>query len=249
MLATIKINSTFKNYFEKLEYNVDINSYSDIEFYLRGVHPKFNNYIRYLQSGMSGEGFAYVNEDLKLIERQDYELRKIKDGEVIHLVPVVCGAGGKKGMIFAAIAIVTMPWWGPALSGMLTTAAIPGNLAAPIASQGFLASIPSFFKGILGNLALSAIGMLLTSKPKGKPVQVTKDSGTRTENNMFSSLTNTTESGTPIALNYGQMRVAGLFLSGYILSTVHDKGSPPSVESQFNSDTTPIAGSIGGDKE
>ena len=66
MLATIKINSTFKDYFNELEYEVDINSYSDIEFYLRGVHPKFNNYIRHLQSGMGGEGFAYVNGDLKL---------------------------------------------------------------------------------------------------------------------------------------------------------------------------------------
>ena len=255
MLATIKINSTFKDYFNELEYEVDINSYSDIEFYLRGVHPKFNNYIRHLQSGMTGEGFAYVNGDLKLIERQEYALKRIKEGEVIHLVPVVCGSGGKKGFIFAAIAIVAIAFMIPvapmlaSAPGMGIAGVMPGTSTLGGSLLSSFAGLPSFVKGIMGNLALSAIGALFTSKPKGKPVQVTKDSGTRTENNMFSSLTNTTESGTPIALNYGQMRVAGQFLSGYILSTVHDKGSPPSVESQFNSDTTPIAGSIGGDKE
>ena len=259
MLATLKINSTFKDYFNELEYEVDINSYSDIEFYLRGVHPKFNNYIRHLQSGMGEEGFAYINGDLKLIERQDYPLKKIKEGEVIHLVPVVCGSGGKKGFIFAAVALVAIGFATGGLS-FAGTAGLPGNVIAGAAESsafyggavggggGFLAGVPSFVKGIMGNLALSAIGALFTSKPKGKPVQATKDSGTRTENNMFGSLTNTTQSGTPVSLNYGQMRIAGQFLSGYILSTVHDKGSPPTVESQFNTDSTPIAGSIGGDK-
>ena len=63
----------------------------------------------------------------------------------------------------------------------------------------------------------------------------------RTENNMFGSLQNTTTSGIPIPLNYGVMRVAGQFLSGYVLSTEHGQDNSPSVESIFVADSTPLA--------
>ena len=101
--------------------------------------------------------------------------------------------------------------------------------------------MPGMVKGMLGNLALSAIGALFTSKPKQRQMEVTKDSGTRTENNMFGSLQNTTTSGTPVSLSYGVMRIAGQFLSGYVLSTEHGQDNSPSVESIFVADSTPLA--------
>ena len=238
MLATIKISPTFKDYFNELEYQVDIDSYYDVEFYLRSVHPKFGNYIKQIVSGISQEGFAYLDNDLKIVETQSFPLKKIKEKETIYIVPVVCGGGGKKGFIFAAIAIIAISFMipipiGPPQLGYMST------LGAE-AMAGF-AGMPSFIKGMLGNLALSAIGALLTSKPKAKQMEVTKDSGTRTENNMFGALTNSTTSGTPINLNYGQMRVAGQFLSGYILSTEHGQDSAPSVQSIFTADATPLS--------
>ena len=66
-------------------------------------------------------------------------------------------------------------------------------------------------------------------------------SGTRTENNMFGSLKNTTTAGTPILLNYGLFRVGGQFLSGYVLSQQHAQDSAPSVQSIFNANQTPLA--------
>ena len=66
-------------------------------------------------------------------------------------------------------------------------------------------------------------------------------SGTRTENNIFGSLQNTTEPGTAIALNYGLMRVGGQFLSGYILSQQHAQNDAPSIAQIFNSNESPLA--------
>ena len=248
MLATIKISPTFKDYFNELEYQVDINSYYDIEFYLRSVHPKFGNYIKQINSGISQEGFAYLDKNLKVVDPQSFPLKKIKEKETIYIAPIVCGGGGKKGFIFAAI-ILTAPWWGPALMGGLgigAQAAVPAihaweGVAMQSTMSCLFAGIPSFVKGMLGNLALSAIGALLTSKPKAKQLEVTKDSGTRTENNMFGSLTNSTTSGTPIMISYGQMRIAGQFLSGYILSTEHGQDSAPSVQAIFTADATPLS--------
>ena len=138
---------------------------------------------------------------------------------------------------------MTNPMWGvpAAEAAAVTTASTVGIPQAMQAGGGFLAGIPSFVKGMLGNLALSFIGALLTSKPKQKQMEVTKDSGTRTENNMFGSLTNTTTSGTPVQLSYGTMRVAGQFLSGYIVSQQHGQNDAPSVQSLFVAGATPLS--------
>ena len=92
-----------------------------------------------------------------------------------------------------------------------------------------LAGMPSFAKNILGNLALSVVSSLFTKKPK--PMET--DNSTR-ENGMFGSLTNTSESGTPIPLVYGHFRVAGQFLSGYIESEQHGKNDVVDVGEQFS---------------
>ena len=257
MLATIKISPTFKDYFNELEYKVAVESYYDIEFYLRSMHKRFGDYITQIKSGQSQEGFAYLDENLEVVNPQTFPLKKIKDGDTIYIAPVVCGAGGKKGFIFAAVAIAAVVAAGPLGFGLYGAGAgAPATFgtglmygpAAGGASTGLFGSLgaafsglPSFVQGILGNLALSAIGMLFTSKPKQRQQEVTKDSGTRTENNMFGSLQNTTTSGTPIPLNYGVMRVAGQFLSGYVLSTEHGQDNSPSVESIFVADSTPLA--------
>ena len=58
------------------------------------------------------------------------------------------------------------------------------------------------------------------------------DSSTR-GSDMFGSLQNTTESGTPIALVYGESRVAGQFVSGYLNTTSHGKSDVIRVGDQF----------------
>ena len=254
MVVTIKISSTFKNYFEELEHQVDINSYYDIENYLRGVHPKFSNYIKQIQSGQSQESFAYLDKNLNVVEPQSYPMKKLKDDDIIYIAPVISGGGGKKGMIFAAVAFVAIGFASGGFSSLFRPALTPTSIgmgagqaathaavSGALGSGGLLAGIPSFVRGMLGNLALSFIGALLTSKPKQKQMEVTKDSGTRTENNMFGSLTNTTTSGTPVQLNYGTMRVAGQFLSGYIVSQQHGQNDAPSVQSLFVAGATPLS--------
>ena len=50
---------------------------------------------------------------------------------------------------------------------------------------------------------------------------------------MFGNLTNTMESGTPIPLQYGLIRVAGQMLSGYIDSDQHGKNDIVNVKDKF----------------
>ena len=251
MAATLKINSTFNNYFDQPEYQVDVNSYYDLAFYLKGVHPRFNKYMTQIQIGEAQEGFGYVDSDLNVVETQNFGMKKIRDGDVIHLVPIIIGGGGKKGFLFAAVAIVALsfmiPVAVPVVFGPATGTVVQSSVGAQLfaGASSIFGGLPSFVQGIIGNLALSFIGSLFTSKPKGKQIQVTKDSNTRSENNMFGSLINTTTSGTPVSVNYGQMRIAGQFLSGYILSQQHDQDNAPTIESIFNPAASPLASDAG----
>ena len=257
MYATIKISPTFKDYFDELEYQVTVSSYYDIEFYLQSIHTRFANYMRQIKLGLSQESFAYLDKDLKVVEPQSFPMKKIENGDTIYIAPVVCGGGGKKGFLFAAVAVALVVATGPAgmgywgvggfdAAGMISYGGQYGPMGSIFGGGagvggGLFSGMPSFVKGMLGNLALSAIGALFTSKPKQQQMEVTKDSGTRSENNMFGSLTNSTTSGTPIGITYGEMRVAGQFLSGYILSTEHGQNDAPSIESIFVADATPLA--------
>ena len=112
-------------------------------------------------------------------------------------------------------------------------------------AAGIFGGLPSFIQSIIGNLALSLITSLFTSKPPGRDQQVTQDSGTRTENNMFGSLVNSTTSGTPVSINYGLFRLGGQFLSGYVLSAQHDRDNAPTIESYFAPASSPLATDVG----
>ena len=94
MLITLKPHSTFAKFFDEKEYKIEITSFVDIEFYLNSVHPRFSKYISQIKQGFSVESFCYVTQDLRVIKRDELNLKKPKEGMTIHVAPVVCGSGG-----------------------------------------------------------------------------------------------------------------------------------------------------------
>jgi predicted phage tail protein len=254
MLITLKPHSTFSEFFTEKEYKVEVNNYYDIEFYLQGTHPRFKHYISKIKQGISNESFTYVTEDFKVIKRDEYTLKKIKEDSVIYIAPVVTGGGGRRGQLIAAIGLAVVGSYaagggalfgGPGFSFETLVANFGAGAATGGAGGSFLgnlgARLPGMLLSIAGNLALSVIQSLFISRPKGKDIEVAKDSGSRAENNIFGSLQNTTQPGTSVALNYGNMRVGGQFLSGYILSQQHAQNDTPSIASIFNSNESPLS--------
>ena len=251
MLINLKIHSAFQKYFDQEVYKVDAFNAESINEYLRAVHPKFSNYISKIESGDCQESYSLVDSKFRVIENDAFGIKKFKEGDTVHLAPLVVGGGGKRGTMLLLMAFAVFA--GSAIAGALSGGAAAGsaaslgmggatgNLAASGAlgggaSGGFFAGLgkafgamPSFMRSIVGNLALSAISSLFSKKPN--PQQV--ETSTRV-NGMFGSLTNTATSGTPVALHYGQVRVAGQFLSGYINSEVHGKNDVINVGDQFS---------------
>ena len=249
MLATLKIHSSFNQFFDKSEYTADFSTYNDVLFYLQSMHSKFNNYMRSVHDLQTEESFAFLDQNLNMITTDQYHVKTVKEGDIIYLAPVLVGGGGKRGGLLLLIGIgIATGGFGLMAGGgsaALGTTGIMGNpvtgavgaMGAPsigsaAAGGGILsslASMPSFARSILGNMAMNLITSLFTKKPK----KMETDTSTR-QNGMFGNLTNTMESGVPIPLQYGLIRVAGQMLSGYIDSDEHGKSDVVKVEDKFS---------------
>ena len=241
MLATLKIHSSYHKFFDKIEYTADFNNYHDILFYLQSMHSRFNSYIRQLTNN-TDESFAFLDKDLNVIPIDSYHIKHIKEGDTIYLAPLIVGGGGKRGGFLLLIAAAfAAPYIAAALSASTATVAAGAVEGGAVlganagAGGGFFGGIssafskmPSLARSFLGNMALSVVTSLFAKKPK----KMETDTNTR-QNGMFGNLTNTLESGTPIPLQYGLVRVAGQMLSGYIDSDEHGKNDIVKVEDKF----------------
>jgi predicted phage tail protein len=220
LLVTIKPHSAFKSFFSEKEYIADLKTYNDILFYLNGMHKRFINYLRKQKAQGIEESFVFLDKNLKLINPDELRLKHARDGDVIHIVPAVIGGGGKRGGILAALALaffVFVPMAAAAAGAGAAAPAMAGVGAGAGAGAGagiFAGKLGGFLQNLIVNLGLALLSSLFATKPS--------EENTR-QNDMFGSLTNSTNSGTPVALNYGLVRVGGQMISGYVLSVGHSK--------------------------
>ena len=231
LLATLKIHSAYHKFFDKTEYVADFNNYHDILFYLQSMHGKFNTYIKQL-TGDVDESFAFLDSKLNMVSIDSYHMKHIKEGDTVYLAPLIVGGGGKRGSFLLLIAAA---FAAPAIIGALSAGTSATMTAVGQGTTSFFggvntafAKLPALARSFIGNLAISLVTSLFVKKPK----KMETDQSTR-QNGMFGNLTNTMESGTPIPLQYGLVRVAGQMLSGYIDSDQHGKTDVVKVEEKF----------------
>jgi predicted phage tail protein len=239
-LATIKIHSTLRKHTADIKsLQVSINTYDEVIAYLSNSFKEFATYSNKIKEGKIDEGIVLVDKNFKVLHPTEFSLKKVKNDEVIYVVPLITGGGGKRGFLLLLAVAVVAPY-AIGLAGAGAGAGFGATYSAGLSSIGTAfsgmtgalsgSSIgASFARSIIGNLALSVLSSIFTKKPK-MAEQV--DSSTR-GSDMFGSLQNTTESGTPIALVYGESRVAGQFVSGYLNTTSHGKSDVIRVGDQF----------------
>jgi predicted phage tail protein len=254
LLATLKVHSAFYNHFDQLEYQVDAKTYADFVPYLSAMHPRFRNYMLQIETQEAEESFCLLDQDLNIIDDEALFIKRIKEGDVVHLVPAITGGGGKRMGMFLMLAmgafligftggfgagIQGLLGGGPAnlaITGGLGPGGAGGGVAAQLAGSsasaggaGIAGGLNSMAMRMVGNIAMSVLSRLFAPKPKATE----RDTSTR-DNNMFGSLANSTTSGTPIPLVYGHMRVGGQMLSGYLDAEIHGKSDIISVGDKFD---------------
>jgi predicted phage tail protein len=205
-----------------LELKADLDAYGDIWRYISAMHPDFIHYIREQKQNGLQEGFVFLDKKLREITPEELLIRHCKENDIIHIVPAIVGEGGKRGIfILAALAAAFILI--PPIAGALSSA-VSGTAAAATTAgtTGFFGSIGAaikaspFLSNLVTNVGLALLSSLFSSRPRqGEEAR---------QNDLFGSLTNTTSSGVPIGLHYGQVRAAGQFISGFILTIPHSKG-------------------------
>ena len=245
-MLTIKPVGSMKSFFAEDEYTIDVKNCIDVVLYIQSMHPKLGLFMKQAQVLATFEDFCFLDKKGNIIDPQLFPYHKFKEDDLIYIAPVIVGAGGKTGTIVMIAVLVAVAIAAPQLMpGLINIggAALPGAMTggAVAFAGGVTFSVGAIISNIAISLALSMVMSLFTSTPKARTREITKDSGTRTQNDAFGSLQNNTQAGTPVALNYGLMRCSGQFLSGYILSQQHAKNDAPSLASIFNANQSPLS--------
>ena len=224
MILTIKPHSTLSNLFTSKILEVDAYSYSDVLFYINSMQPKFFDYAKQQQLNGIDEGYVFLDKNLKEITPDALFIKRVKENDIMHIVPAVTGGGGKRGALLAIMAAAAIFTLGASLAvGAAAATASTGAATIGVGgiSAGTMATIAGTMQNIAINIGLAALSAMFAKEPP-------KQESTR-ENGFFGGLANTTNSGTPIALHYGMVRAAGQLISGYIETVNHGKNAIISV--------------------
>ena len=224
MLVTIKPHSSFSKFFSEKEYIADFKNYNDIFFYLNGMHKRFITYLYQQKAQGIEESFVFLDKNLRIILPDELQIKHAREGDIIHIVPAVVGGGGKRGGILKILALAAFVFIAlPAIAAASSAGAAAGmtgvsvgsvTSAAGVTSTAISPALGKMLTSLVTNLSLSILSSMFASNPKEEQTR---------QSDMFGSLTNSTSSGTPIALNYGLVRVAGQMINGYVLSLGHAK--------------------------
>ena len=253
-MLTIKPVGSMKSFFDDDEYTIDVKSCIDVILYIQAMHPRLGLFMRQAQCLATIEDFCFLTEDGETIEPQYFPYHKFKEDDVLYIAPLIAGAGGRTGMIVAIVALVaiSVATGGASSAALFATAEVgvagTGTAIAAGAAGASTFSTATALSFISNaalrfaiSLSLQLVQSFFISTPKARTREVTKDSGTRSQNDAFGSLVNNTTAGTPIALNYGHMRVGGQFLSGYTLSQQHAQNDAPTIAQIFNANQSPLS--------
>ena len=245
-MLTIKPVGSMKSFFAEDEYTIDVIYCADVVLYIQSMHPKLGLFMKQAQVLATFEDFCFLDKKGNIIDPHLFPYHKFKEDDLIYIAPVIVGAGGKTGTIVIIAVLIAVAIAAPYLAPELITiggAALPGAMTGGTlaVTGGVTFSVGAVISNIAISLALNMVMSLFTATPKAKTREITKDSGTRSQNDAFGSLQNNTQAGTPVALNYGLMRCSGQFLSGYILSQQHAKNDAPSIASIFNANQSPLS--------
>lgn len=225
-MITVKIHSSLQGYFKgNKELKVACSDFYNLVSFLVNSFPEFNRLIKRIKSDTLDTDFFLLDSNKKRITLQEIEITSLKD-DFYYLVPSLMGKGGK-GSLFAFIGL------GIGLIALAIIAAPAAGLTATAFSIGSLKvsylSIVLFGAG----LVLNGVMGLIQKPPKSDSPQY-EGGDSKIENSSFSSLQNTTGVGIPVPINYGNIRVAGQLISGYLLTKNHGKGDIIKVSESFN---------------
>ncbi len=234
-MITLVIHQNATKYFkDRKEVKVEVKDYHSLMSFLVNSFPKFAEFVKQNKNKLTTD-FFILNKNKKRVSLADVEANKKLNDEVYYLVPSIVGGGGKGGgiaMVVIGIALIAVAFaFAPAIVGALGPTMGMKATAFTVAGMSVSFSQIAMFGA---SIALQGIMAITQSAPKSNSNNRTfTDDGSRTENNLFTGLTSTINSGVPVGMRYGMTRIGGHLVSGYIKSFNHGKNDQIQVSEQF----------------
>ena len=209
-------HSSLQPYFtgNSTEFIADLDTYSDIISYLYNIHPDLGNLIKKVSNDNEISHITILDKEYKPISDKSLRVKKCKEGDVVYLVPTFMGAKGKAGKIFAFVAILAV------------------TVATAGATTPFLAAVHQIGRTILINVGLALLARIFNDDDDGDDTTDPK----KGKSSILSGLRITTSPGTPIPLHFGEVRVAGHLISGYVDPILHGQNDVVRVGTYFDLD-------------
>lgn len=130
--------------------------------------------------------------------------------KVFSITPVVAGAGGSAGRIFAGIGLIALSFILPG-AGLFGTTGLMGA-AATTGTMGVLTTLGTAISGIGASMVLGGVAQMLSPTPTFSGLERGKEAA-RLESFSFSGVVNTTQQGMPVPVCYGRAFVGSAVIS------------------------------------
>ncbi len=235
MLVTIHFHKILQKYTGVKKHTLNVTSYLDLLQSCDNLFPKLHNMFCSIMQHKQVEELTVVVDGRILTNNELYFRPHYKDK--IILCPLLFGGGGDSTalliVLIVILVVVVVITGGAALAATPALVAPAGVGAVSVGlAAGATAATFSAIALTAGVLALTLIAALLTPVPKPLSTK-SPDKAARTQNQLFEGLQNTIGQGTPISLNYGLIRVAGQFISGFIDTVEHGRDDSIDVQDTY----------------
>ena len=146
--------------------------------------------------------------DLQLADQPEQLHYPMAQDDVVKVIPVVSGAGGRGlGSILAGAALIGLSLALP--GGGMFGGTVFGALGGPTANAAFLTTVGTVTSQVGAALVLGGIATMITPVPKQPDFGEADPSG----GFAFSGLENVSQEGIPVPVVYGEMIVGSVVLS------------------------------------
>ncbi len=220
-MINIHFHKSLQKYTGLVSHKLEVATYSNLKGALIHLFPKLGSVIHLIENGNNQEKFITMSHNKKDLVPNSWMIKDTISNEITDLwiLPGIAGSGDDSttniilGVVLIAIAII-LPILAPAVGASLLGGALI-NAAL----------------GIGINLVLGGILELLMGRPDDTGQTV--DENQRKDNDLFAGLQNTIDTGTPVQLNYGMIRVSGHFISGFIDTVEHGRDDTVNVQDTY----------------
>lgn len=236
MRVTIHFHSLLQPYTKNLDkIELEVDDLHSISFAINTYFPeliKLYLHDRNFVETAPADFLLILDKDKKMLSESRLLRNALKPTDTdFYILPCICGSGGGKGgILLGALILATAFFALPAIAGTGAVGSLSGFTGA-LEAGGLVGFLGKAVVGIGLNLVLGGILALINKPPELNNRETDLDNR---QNDAFGPLANTTDSSNLVSLNYGEIRISGQLLSGFIKTIDHGKEDIVSVNDQFS---------------